>query len=126
MKDSGVIVHFVLDSNDYWTDDNHHMKLNGMYSPADNKVYVTCGSDYQLRIAETHVIWHELGHALDNHFGTITEENTFRRIYNEEANSDVILGKRRCEKNGYHYEINDFSHVITYDNCPTITAGFRK
>lgn len=34
--------------------------------------------------------------------------------------ADVVLCKRRCIKNGYQYETNDFSHTYEYDDLPTL------
>lgn len=59
-------------------------------------------------------------HSADDPSPDTKEEYPLDGVNLASYDADVILGKRRCLKNGYRYKQDDFAHVFNYDNLPTL------
>lgn len=106
LKDSGVVIHFVLDIYEYWNGEIK-LDLNGLYSPNKNTIYIACGTEFKSEVAELGVLYHEIGHALDNYFGCPSQTKEFKRIYDEEADWENM------SSNGTHNEAEWFADMFS-------------
>ena len=94
MHDSGVVVHFVLESKDYWKSIGKDPgEIAGLYDPSTNCIYISVGVPVRVSHMKSTTLYHELGHAIDHYLGDISVSGEFKRAHKEENDFFVKTGK---------------------------------